>query len=175
MADKGHNSEAVAADVLRKPRAKRPPEERFAEKTKMMPSGCIEWFGCRSPQGYGQFWDGDGYVLAHRWAYQRRRGEIPTGLVIDHLCRNRACVNVYHLECVTMLENTLRGVLIETHKANAKKKTHCKRGHPLFGPNVRINAHGHRGCRACMAMLTSRWRLENREHVNEMRRMRRAA
>ncbi len=64
-------------------------------------SACIEWTGRRDRYGYGRFWRDGGWVKAYRAAYERAKGPIPDGLEIDHLCRNRGCVNPDHLEAVT--------------------------------------------------------------------------
>lgn len=73
------------------------------------------------------------------------------------LCRNRSCVNPAHLEPVTHAENTLRGIAPSAQNA---KKTHCFRGHPFTGKNVRIALNGQRICKECR-------RIYNREkHVS---------
>lgn len=80
-------------------------EQAFAARLK--PSdGCIEWSGWISPSGYGKFKTGGKSVFAHRYAWERVNGPIPNGLVIDHACRNTACVNVDHLRLATQAENT---------------------------------------------------------------------
>ncbi len=83
------------------------------------PLGCWEWTGGKT-WGYGQFTANGRNVKAHRWSYEFFRDEIPPGLVIDHLCRNPACVNPWHLEPVTTRVNNLRGDV-----ANARWR--CKR------------------------------------------------
>jgi hypothetical protein len=110
---------------------------------------CWPWSGGTST-GYGRLWvPGVGHVPAHRISYEALRGPIPAGLVIDHLCRNRACINPAHLEPVTLKENILRG---EGMAARRARQTHCKRGHPLSGANLYRYRDGRRDCRACWSI-----------------------
>lgn len=71
-------------------------------------TGCWLWQWGQNRQGYGKL-HRDGQQLAHRWYYIQLRGPIPEGLVIDHLCLNKGCVNPDHMEPVTAAENALRG------------------------------------------------------------------
>lgn len=79
----------------------------------VQPSGCWEWDGKLHPDGYATVKvriDGEPKtMMAHRWVYEREVGPIPDGMQLDHLCRNRGCVNPQHLEPVTNFENALRG------------------------------------------------------------------
>lgn len=122
------------------------PLYRLMAKTTTDENGCINFHGAKARGGYG-FVRVDGKNLyTHRVAYESQVGTIPEGMVIDHLCRNRACVNVEHLEVVTPQVNTLRGISVQADNA---RKTHCLRGHGFSGDNLRIDKTGRRICRTC--------------------------
>jgi hypothetical protein len=125
------------------------PTERFWIAVGQPPAtGCWPWRGKMHPEGYGQISVNGRPEWAHRLAYSLLVGRIPEGLQIDHLCRNRACVNPAHLEPVTARENTLRG---EGAGARNARKTHCVRGHEFTPENTVVDARGHRSCLACRA------------------------
>lgn len=92
--------------------------------------------------------------LLHRAVYWILRGPIPDGMTLDHLCRNRACINPDHLEPVTAAENSRRG---EAPSAINSRKTHCPKGHPYASDNLRIWV-GKRHCLACMRAKDARKR-----------------
>ncbi len=118
---------------------------------------CWIWTAARMREGYGRF----DQVLAHRLAYELVIGKIPDGLQLDHLCRNRACVNPAHLEPVSCRENVLRGVGLSANNAH---KTHCPAGHPLSGANLLSHSlkQGYRKCRACHAARQRAYLAEKR-------------
>ena len=104
-------------------------------------SGCWLWKGAHIPDGYGMFSKKSILILAHRFSYEYYHGKIPKGLVIDHLCRTKNCVNPDHLEAVTIWENCNRGIRKEL-------KRFCKRGHLRSPENVDNGDH----CRLCIKM-----------------------
>lgn len=113
-----------------------------------MDGGCLPWMGGLRSNGYGTFAIKSGgrwtQTTAHRAAYRVFCGEIPDGFEVDHLCRNRRCINPDHLEAVPMEENRRR--------RNAAK-THCPQGHPYTSANTRMqgDSDGYltRVCRTC--------------------------
>jgi hypothetical protein len=102
---------------------------------------CWLWTGAIQSRGYGHLAVNKRAVLAHRYAWELENGPIADGLVIDHRCRVRACVNPDHMDLVSPKENTMRG--IGPTAINARK-TACPAGHPYN----RLH-RGHRSCRKC--------------------------
>ena len=112
-------------------------------------SGCWEWQRAISPKGYGWLWRGNRkYLMAHIASYEHHVGPVPDGLVLDHLCRNRACINPAHLEPVLNKVNVLRGEGITAINA---RKTHCDNGHEFTPENIYTRrGTDWRACRECM-------------------------
>ena len=118
--------------------------DEFAERIRYEEnSTCWLWKGCINPNGYGQFNISGKMRGSHRVSYELYKGKIPEGLVIDHLCRVRHCVNPEHLEAVTNQENCLRGI------SHQSLKTHCPHGHEYNKINTFIDKKGYRKCIEC--------------------------
>lgn len=116
---------------------------------------CWPWKNKTRCDGYGTFGKQPARA-AHRVAYELAKGPIPDGMVIDHLCRNRECVNPTHLEAVTQRENLLRSP--HTMPNVNAAKTHCPHGHPYDEANTYVKWRNGRPVRECRACRSSRQR-----------------
>lgn len=121
--------------------------------------------------------DKDGYhvasyrgkaVRAHNKIFIILKGEIPEGMVIDHLCRNRNCCNPEHLEAVPPKENIQRG------KSHNGEKTHCVHGHAFTPENTYKDARGHRHCNTCRYNVNKKrgeyrleWQRNNKDKLHD--------
>ena len=128
-------------------------EERFWSRVERTET-CWWWRGTVSCYGYGAFAPGRGRnIRAHKFAWESTNGPVPDGLVLDHLCRNRACCNPEHLEPVTPRVNSLRGI---GPSAINSRKTECVNGHRFTPANTRVDADGRRNCRTCARAKAAR-------------------
>ena len=107
-----------------------------------MMTTCIEAKTTTVVNGYHKVRVGKKQYRAHRWAWELVNGKIPTDKVIDHICRNRACVAIDHLRVVTQWENIMAGL------HNIDNRSHCNQGH-LFEGNIMIRKNGKRECAEC--------------------------
>src|ERR1700676_2807870 len=122
-----------------------PLSERLMSKVTKTDS-CWLFNGHLNDRGYGRIRRNAGRLeFVQRVAYEIFVGIIPDGFTIDHLCRQRNCVNPSHLEAVPHKENVLRG--FGPMALNARK-THCKRGHALIPENL-CDRSDRRECKLC--------------------------
>ena len=138
--------------------------KRFNTKYVISDNGCWEWRGFINPKtGYGQFWVNGKDMLSHRFSYEMFNGIIPSKLVVDHICKNRKCVNPFHLDLTTRVDNVQRG---HNEIANNKLKQFCPDGHPYDSKNTYYTKIGYRHCRKCDQQ---RGRIKNVKRKEERR------
>ena len=107
-----------------------------------MPSQCITAKRGITTNGYSRIKVNGKNIQAHRWAWELINGAIPDNMVIDHLCKNKACVSIDHLRMVTQQENIMAGL----HSID--NRTHCNKGHS-FKENLMVRKNGKRECAEC--------------------------
>lgn len=121
------------------------PAPRVMKRVKVV-DGCWVFTGPLMSCGYGRTSAGSHLLLTHRVMYEAHRGQIPAGLQLDHLCRNRACCNPDHLEPVTCKVNVHRGI---GPAAQNIKKTHCPNGHEYDATRKLARGGVGRRCKTC--------------------------
>lgn len=131
---------------------------------------CWQWNKSLVCFGYGQFSVNGKNYRAHRYSLLIHGVEIPQDMVVDHICKNRGCVNPEHLRVVTNRINVLENS--NSTPAQLIKRTHCKNGHPLSGSNLRMYKQTIRRCRECNKAYWPK-RDYKSEHYREYRRRKR--
>jgi hypothetical protein len=129
---------------------------RWTETSRGYKTPCWIWTGKKNSSGYGCFQIARRLFvesLAHRSAHILLIGSIPKGKEIDHLCRQRDCVNPAHFRLVTHQVNVLAG---DTFAATNSRKTHCPQGHAYTSANTKT-IKGSRHCRACHRIRNKEW------------------
>lgn len=121
---------------------------------------CQIWQGATNNKGYGSVRHLGVTHLAHRVIFTEMVGPIEEGMTVDHLCCNKRCMNVFHMELVTRAENSRR---------KNERQTHCIAGHPLSGSNLRTSlksdGHVHRVCNTCQRGYAAAYRARVKERV----------
>ena len=118
------------------------------------PTPCWLWLGSCNSQGQAQVSRDHRTTLAYRVSYELLVGPIPEGFHMDHLCRNRACVNPEHLEPVTASVNQRRGL---NSVPGFRRKDSCKNGHPFEGDNIYLATGEVRRCHTCLKAYKREW------------------
>lgn len=135
--------------------------QRFWSKVEKV-NNCWIWTSSRVNGGYGHFKFDGRMVLSHRFSYELFNNIIPTGIVLDHLCRNPACVNPEHLDPVTQKENIHRGIGIGIDHPNTNK-THCPKKHEYTEENTYFNSRGSRECRICKQQCNLKYKISRKK------------
>jgi len=146
--------------------------ENFLPKINVVESGCWIWTAAKNTDGYGYFYTNSKTVRCSRFIYEYYYGQICPDLVIDHLCRNRACVDPLHLELVTNQVNILRGIGIT---ALNSKKTHCPQGHEYDKINTYhyvFRGNPSRRCKECVKKRALKYEAADPERYKKMKAIR---
>ncbi len=150
--------------------ARKTSEQRFWEKVQRRNNGCLEWIGARvKPWGkksngydYGLFWWNGKQGMAHVFAYEQVHGLLLPNVELDHLCRNRWCVNERHLQPVSHKDNLLRSP--DTQVSKNLQKTHCPQGHPYDEENT-YKWRTSRICKLCQDAADKRHQASVQKHA----------
>lgn len=144
--------------------------ERIMERVEW-DGDCLIWPGA-TQRGYGAIrnYETEKPARTHRVVYEHEIGPIPEGMVIDHvrpLCNSRRCVNVKHLEVVSLGENTRRGADYNPAILARRATTHCPQGHEYTPENTYTPPKGGRFCRTCGRAKTRAWYHEKKKAANQ--------
>lgn len=121
-------------------------------------SPCIEWGGKLDRDGYGKTSKGGKSYLAHRLRWIEANGPIPDGMTVNHLCWNRSCVNVSHMNLLSAKENARRQI----HSLSGV----CKIGHILSDENVYVwSLTGRRYCAECSKKYSREYIMKKKQEA----------
>lgn len=151
-------------------KASRFSDERFLKNIRINLNGCWDWIASKNRGGYGNFTSGI-IIGAHRYSYRLFNGPLIKDFCIDHICRNRSCVNPDHLRQVTFSINS-----IENSNSTAfynSTRTHCPQGHIYSNLNLINSKKGNRLCKICNRYKRAKWYSINKDKYNDNRRNKR--
>ncbi|WP_299074764.1 HNH endonuclease [uncultured Paraglaciecola sp.] len=142
-------------------RIKKRPCEIRKSRFRGMSDNCVILLSVNE-DGYGRVRVADKMMKAHRVVFENHNGKIDMSLDIDHLCRERGCIQPHHMEQVSRGVNTLRG---ESFAAKNARKTHCINGHPFDDDNTLATYSYKNGkrfgkarkCKKCATLSTKKY------------------
>lgn len=142
-------------------------EQRFMSKIKKTDT-CWYWTAAKTKAGYGMYSIKHKLIYAHRYSYQMFVGELVANMELDHLCKNRDCVNPEHLEQVTHKENVKRGEALPHLMAkieSRRNQQYCVRGHSLLDKSNIYNPPKRPKIRYCRKCIKER-SLSSQAYIN---------
>ncbi len=155
-----HGRESRLLSMMRSPNS--PPRIMCDEspcQNSFLSGPCHVYRGSKDTCGYGSVCISGRMMSVHRYVWSQEFGPIPPGMMIDHMCRNRACCNTDHLRLVTPKQNSTENIV-------RIQKTHCPQGHPYDQTNT--YRHGsRRHCRKCRKEQQNKYSAKRKATVNQ--------
>ena len=103
------------------------PDEAVAHRVKRV-GECLEWTGARNQKGYARMQVDGRLESVHRYVWEREHGPIPKGREVDHVCLNRACINIQHLRLATRSANTMHRSGAQPNSISGVRNVHSRHG-----------------------------------------------